>query len=62
MQNIIINTKLKIKDMIINSKNLPEPPIYDGKENVVLYTRKMNEYLDLVKKNKYDIIMFFINL
>ncbi len=46
---------------IILKLDLPKPPIYDGKESIISYTRRFNEYIDNLTKNKYDVILKFLN-
>lgn len=38
-----------------------EPPIYDGKESIPSYTRRIEAYKASIKFEKYDIILDFIN-
>lgn len=47
---------------LIEKIELPLVPIYDGKESIVQYERKFNEYLDALIKIKYNIILKFLNL
>lgn len=38
------------------------PPIYDGKESIVSYMRRVDDYKMLMKKEKYIAILDFMNI
>lgn len=44
------------------SKNPPPAPIYDGKETMTQYMRRVDAFEISIKKRKYDIILDFINI
>ncbi len=55
---------LKKKDTNTNNINMSSisPPIYDGKESIVSYMRRVDDYKMLIKKEKYNAILDFMNI
>jgi hypothetical protein len=55
---------LKKKDTNTNNINMSSipPPIYDGKESIVSYMRRVDDYKMLIKKEKYNAILDFVNI
>lgn len=47
---------------LIGKIELPIIPVYDGKESIIDYQRKFNDYLDSLVKIKYNIILKFLNI
>jgi hypothetical protein len=54
---LIIEKKPKL-----SNKTIPLiPPVYDGTEPLYIYKNKLDAYMKLVKKEKYNIILKFLN-
>ena len=50
------------KEKLIDKIELPPLPLYDGKESIIEYERRFNEYIDAIDKIKYNAILKFLNI
>lgn len=51
-----------MEEILIKEITLPKPPVYDYKESVIEYSRKFEDYMQMLIKVKYDAILKFLNI